>query len=223
MQNDFMDKTIFMVDDEKDLLDSMAAVILLHLKINIVLFNSPLEALKKIKSGDVPNLIISDIKMPKMDGLKFVSEIRQLNIRKPIIVMSAFANKSEAIQSLQLGVYGLLDKPLSYELLIHEITRALNLEEYALLTERLRSEKDLLIELFQKFISKNHERISNVENLLLNETKIFSKNKHKNKDKISNFLNDIIECNAIDREVSKVFQKVNELIAKQEAHMNYSI
>ncbi|WP_186644961.1 response regulator [Fluviispira vulneris] len=220
MKKDFMDKTIFIVDDEPDILDAMASVIQIYLKINIVLFNSSVEALEKIKSGDVPNLIISDIKMPMLDGLKFVSEIRKLNIRKPIIIQSAFANKKDAIQSLRLGVYGLLDKPVPHELLIHEITRALNMEEYALIAEQLRREKDLLIALFQKFIAKNHERIANVENLLLNESKVFSKN--KNKDKLATFLKDIKESNAIDREVSKVFQSVNELMTKQEEQINYT-
>lgn len=219
MNVEFKEKLIFIVDDEPDLLEALVDLIKIHFEINVQAFNSPINALEKLKEGQIPNLILSDIRMPQMDGLQFIEELKKLSVKKPVIVISAHADKKEAIQSLKLGVFGLLDKPIAYEMLIHEISRALSFEEFSLISAKLIKEKDNLIELLQKFIIKNHERISNVENMILDRKDLM----FEDQEKLKNFLTNIIESNKLDGEVIQVYKNVSDLIKKQESFMGNSI
>lgn len=85
----------------------------------IVSFKNPVDALKKL--DDSFDLIITDINMPKMDGIEFVKE---LNGRYEVIIMTANATLGRAIDSIQLGVKDFLLKPFEIDTLITAIERA---------------------------------------------------------------------------------------------------
>lgn len=71
-----------------------------------------LDGLQLIKSQR-PDLIITDIKMPVMDGLSMLAAMREINIDSKIIIISAFADFSYAQQAITFGVSEYLLKPIS--------------------------------------------------------------------------------------------------------------
>ena len=85
----------------------------------IVVFRSAIEALKKL--DDSFELVITDITMPRMDGIEFVKE---LNGKYEVIMMTGNATLNRAIDSIRLGVKDFITKPFEIETLIEAIERS---------------------------------------------------------------------------------------------------
>lgn len=70
-----------------------------------------------------PDLVITDIRMPDMDGLAFVAALREHNLRTKVIMLSGYAEFAYARQALQLGVDDYLLKPLDRRELREALTK----------------------------------------------------------------------------------------------------
>ena len=109
-----MKKTILVVDDELT-----TCVLLEHFlssQYEIITTNSGIEALTWLESN-LPDLIISDIQMPKMDGFDLLQDIRLKGYTKhtPIIMLSGRTESKERIKCYKLGAQDYLTKPFNPE------------------------------------------------------------------------------------------------------------
>ncbi len=80
------------------------------------------EALEHLRRGLV-DIIVTDLRMPEMDGLQFISAARQIDKTVPIILCSGFAQRDHLIQLMKLGAFGFIEKPVDIEhyfLLLHQ-------------------------------------------------------------------------------------------------------
>ncbi|MEW6212865.1 MAG: response regulator, partial [Acidobacteriota bacterium] len=84
------------------------------------------DALKKVQSGSF-DLVLTDIKMPNMDGLEFVSKVRNELNRKdlPIIIISTKGAEDDIERGMQMGANGYLSKPISMSQLRELVTTLL--------------------------------------------------------------------------------------------------
>ncbi|MCD6460797.1 sigma-54-dependent Fis family transcriptional regulator [bacterium] len=80
------------------------------------------EALDKLKAGGF-DLIISDVKMPDMNGIDFLSRLRDTGNDTPFLFMTAFATVPQAVQAIKKGAEDYLTKPFDPELLIEKIEK----------------------------------------------------------------------------------------------------
>ncbi len=81
------------------------------------------EALEKIKKNDF-DILISDLKMPKMDGLSLLKAVKQINSRVYVVIMTAFGEVQTAVAAMKAGAYDYIAKPFSIdeiELLVKRI------------------------------------------------------------------------------------------------------
>lgn len=106
--------TVYIVDDEAYIRDSLSKLIdWENLGFNTpILFSDAESALKRIDS-DKPFLIISDIKMPKMDGLEFFKTIYERNLKTNLFILSAYSEFSLAVKAMHYGVKRYFVKPIS--------------------------------------------------------------------------------------------------------------
>ena len=74
---------------------------------------------------DTPNLIISDIRMPGMDGIRLLDEIKQRSARVPVIVMTAYSDVERAVSAFQGGAFEFLSKPFDVDEMVGLVRRAL--------------------------------------------------------------------------------------------------
>ena len=81
-----------------------------------------------------PDLIISDVKLPDIDGMNVLKEIVKIEKNLPVIMITAYEDISITIKAIQQGAYDILEKPLEKERLKSIIVRALNSKK---LSERL--------------------------------------------------------------------------------------
>lgn len=140
-----MKKKIFIVDDEEVFRISLAD----DLKDNgytIYEYENPRKALEEINKIK-PDIIVTDIKMPKMNGLEFLKEIKTDNGELCVIVMTAYGSVDTAVQAMKDGAYDYIIKPFNLdELLIHleriyELRRIRN--DYQTLSLELRAKYDV--------------------------------------------------------------------------------
>jgi len=72
------------------------------------------------------DLVLTDLKMPRMDGIQLLEAVRQRNPRARVIIMSAFSTADTVVAALRHGVADFLQKPFDWEELQDALRRALN-------------------------------------------------------------------------------------------------
>jgi len=75
------------------------------------------------------DLLITDVRMPGMDGLSVIREARRYKASLPVIVITGFSTESTAIEALNLGVAGYLTKPFQRRHVLSKVARALGLDD----------------------------------------------------------------------------------------------
>jgi two-component system response regulator GlrR len=96
------------------------------------------EGVTVIRDG-VFNLVITDMRMPKLRGEDLVEAVASFNPEIPIIVMTAFAEVQEAVKLMQDGIYHYITKPFDVEDLVHKVNKALERQRTATEVRQIRS------------------------------------------------------------------------------------
>ena len=106
---------------------------------------------EKIKNNDY-DLVLCDIKMPKMDGVELLEEVKKIKPEIPMVMISGHGDMETAIQAMRLGAFDYISKP-------HDLNRLLNTVRNALDRKQLVVENKIL----KKKVSKNYEMIGESE------------------------------------------------------------
>ena len=115
---------IAIVEDDINMRKSLEIAMSDFKEFEIKTFKNAIDALKKLDNSY--DLVITDINMPKMDGLEFIKE---LDGKFEIIIMTGNATLSSAIESIHLGVKDFLLKPFEIDALIEAIRRESKIQE----------------------------------------------------------------------------------------------
>ena len=98
---------------------------------------------KELFYTHLPDLIITDVQMPRMDGLSMVNAIKQTHPKIPVIVMTAFNDTSYLFKSIELGISHYITKPVNLKILsskIDEIAEQIALKKKTRWQEKLLSQ-----------------------------------------------------------------------------------
>lgn len=117
-------KTIFLIEDSKTLLMCLKQS-LMDNGYRVETAENGKIAIDKVKSGLKPDLIITDINMPEMDGLEFIRQARQVLRFTPILTLTTETQQAKRDQARQLGATGWLVKPISSPSLLKVIEKVL--------------------------------------------------------------------------------------------------
>ncbi|RQP22887.1 sigma-54-dependent transcriptional regulator [Piscinibacter terrae] len=93
----------------------------------------------------VPGLrgvVVSDVRLPRMDGVSLLAEIRKIDADIPVALITAHGDVSLAVQAMRAGAYDFLEKPFAPERLVDVVTRALERRSLSLEVKGLRSQLD---------------------------------------------------------------------------------
>lgn len=84
----------------------------------------PIEALDSLKEN-VFDLIVTDIRMPRVDGIEFLRRVRNLRCEMPVILLTAYGTIPNAVEAMKQGAYEYLTKPFQGKQLLQIVQRAL--------------------------------------------------------------------------------------------------
>ena len=135
-------ETILVVDDEKNYLLVMANLLSDEGYETLTAENGQ-QALETIEENDL-NLVLTDMKMPSMDGIELVRRIREADPDLPVIVMTAFGTVEKAVEAIKSGAFDYITKPFQNEELMLTIRKALDM--YRLVREN----RELSLQLRQR-------------------------------------------------------------------------
>jgi two-component system chemotaxis response regulator CheY len=109
-----MAKTILIVDDSATMVLSVKSTLEMN-GFNVVTASDGVQALAKLKGGIKPDLIITDVNMPNMDGLELIRNVKTLPGFRftPILTLTTESQSAKRDQAKQLGATGWLVKPVS--------------------------------------------------------------------------------------------------------------
>jgi len=127
-------KRILVLDDEQAI-QRLLKVILEGEGYEVINTDDGRLALETIQRDGV-DLIIQDLRMPKMDGLTFLRLLKESHPEVPSIIITAFGTFETAIEAMRLGAYTHLNKPFDTEEIRHTVLRALERIEIAKKTPR---------------------------------------------------------------------------------------
>jgi two-component system, NtrC family, response regulator len=131
--------TILVVDDEKNYLLVMETL-LAGAGYGVLTIDSGEEALELTRRNDL-DLIITDMKMPRMSGIELMEQLKQVYPDLPVIMMTAYGTVEKAVEAMKKGAFDYILKPFKNEELLLTIAKALDLRH--LLTENRRLKQDL--------------------------------------------------------------------------------
>ncbi len=116
-------ETILIVDDNRDMQFTISNI-LKDQGYETITAGDGERAIKEVKTKS-PNLVLLDIKLPGMDGMKILEELKQIDKDVIIIMLTAFGAVKDAVRAMRLGAFDYISKPFDNEELVLIIKKAL--------------------------------------------------------------------------------------------------
>lgn len=116
-------------DDMIEIMKLNRTISSLKLNHNIVEANNGEEALKILEKKDnLPDIILLDLNMPKINGIEFLGILKNDEVLKyiPTIILTTSNNQKDLLECYKIGITGYVIKPLKYEDYVSKIERVLN-------------------------------------------------------------------------------------------------
>lgn len=129
-------ETVLIVDDEKNYPPILSAV-LEEEGFETLTAYSGKEALSVLKNSDV-DLVLTDMKMPSMDGIELLERIKEKDPGLPVIMMTAHGTVEKAVEAMQKGAYNYILKPFDNERLVIYVNKAVQMYRVIKENRRLR-------------------------------------------------------------------------------------
>ncbi len=105
-------KTIMLLDDDSHQREYLSDI-LQENGYQVIAFEDANEALSAIRQKTLIHLVITDLRMPHMDGLKFVEILREICSEIPVIMLTGHANVETYFKAIGLGVFEFINKPIN--------------------------------------------------------------------------------------------------------------
>ena len=131
---------ILIVDDELSIIEVLKSL-LSREGHSITTSGDGKDALRKLKEN-VFDLLITDIRMPEIDGITLLQQARELQSHLAVIVITAYAKVDNAVEAMKNGAFDYVTKPFKFDEIILTVQRALNYEQALAENEVLKSSLD---------------------------------------------------------------------------------
>lgn len=115
---------VLVVDDEESILDLLSRA-LASAQYDVDVAPNGIVALELLKK-QAYDLVITDLRMPGMDGLALITEARALHRKLPVVVITGYSSEASAIEAVNLGVSGYVTKPFKIPRVLEVAAKALD-------------------------------------------------------------------------------------------------
>ncbi len=133
-----MKERLLIVDDEPDMLENVSRI-LGKVGYECLTVSDATKAMTLLES-ERPDLLLTDLKMPGVDGLGLLRHARQVDPQMPVIILTAFATIESAVEAVKQGAFDYVPKPFTADQLKLVVDRALAQRRLAMENLRLREQ-----------------------------------------------------------------------------------
>ncbi|RLJ39910.1 sigma-54 dependent transcriptional regulator [Acidovorax sp. 106] len=132
------DLKVLIVEDDPDIVLGCEQALQLE---GIATESAPSAELARMRLGrDYPGVVVSDIRLPKMDGMAFLQELMAMDPQLPVVLITGHGDVSMAVQAMKDGAHDFIQKPFAPEQLVGAVRRALDKRRLVLEVRQLRSQ-----------------------------------------------------------------------------------
>ena len=132
------DLKVLIVEDDPDIVLGCEQALQLE---GIATESAPSAELARLRLGrDYPGVVVSDIRLPKMDGMAFLQELMGMDPELPVVLITGHGDVSMAVQAMKDGAHDFIQKPFAPEQLVGAVRRALDKRRLVLEVRQLRSQ-----------------------------------------------------------------------------------
>ena len=131
-------RRVLVVDDEPDMQGLLAKILVKKGGYDVRLADSGGRGLEIIHTW-LPDVVLTDIKMPGMDGVEFFGCLQEIDPTMTTIIMTGYGTVEMAVQMLKNGIYDFFQKPFDNDQILHAVARAM--ERTELLREKQKFEE----------------------------------------------------------------------------------
>ncbi|RYZ68132.1 MAG: response regulator [Proteobacteria bacterium] len=152
-----MDRKLLIVDDEVDLCELLSEISRPVATTILTACNGEeaLEIVRSMPKNSPIDAILSDISMPKKNGIEFLSELRFLGVYTPFIFLTGYGDKEKMATAIKYGAFDFFDKPANNKALVSRLDEALS---FGVLLRSLDDEVDDLMGLAPEGV-EDHEKL----------------------------------------------------------------
>ena len=133
--------SVIVVDDEASIRNAVEQWLSLS-GFDVQLFSGAQDCLDQLPAH-FPGVVVSDVRMPGMDGMALLSRLQQLDPDLPVILLTGHGDVPMAVEAMRVGAYDFLEKPFSPDALLSSLRRALEKRQLVLENRRLHEQADL--------------------------------------------------------------------------------
>ena len=129
---------IVVVDDDEYMREGLVET-LDSPEFSVVSFDNAAAALDEISDGSA-SILLTDLRMPEMDGMELLAQVKRLDPKLPVVMMTAFATIETAVEAMKKGAFDYIMKPFKAEEIDVVVTKALEYRRLVAENEYLRKE-----------------------------------------------------------------------------------
>ena len=133
-----MSAKILIIDDETDMLVMLEMLITDKTPHEVVTTNNPFEIEELLSKHDF-NIVITDLKMPMLDGIEVLDAVKRKDPEIPVIMITAFGTLEAAQEAVHRGAYDFITKPFRKEQILVALERALEWQRIIKENRKLKS------------------------------------------------------------------------------------
>ena len=157
--------TLFVIDDDRDMIELLKEIFSDD-EYSLRCFTSSLKALQALKEEEgLPDLVLLDLMMPRMDGIAFLEQVRKMSASLPVIMITAHGSIETAVEALKKGASEYITKPFSFEELRLAVTNVLELNRLRRKVEAIT--RDRRGRYAPATLMGEHEELRNTREMLL--------------------------------------------------------
>ena len=157
--------SLLFVEDNKDAQEHIRLIFEDDVK-DLYIASDGIEGLRIYKNKS-PDIILTDINMPNMDGLSMVKEIKNIDKNQPILMMSAFDDKENLLEAINIGCNGFVSKPVNIDFLYDKLNS---------IAQKLHDEKEKQnlknLEIQKLYNLAHYDTLTNIPNKFLFEIEL---------------------------------------------------
>lgn len=138
-----MSEKILIVDDELDMRELLELIITDRTAYQVVTVSNPLLVPELLQGGGF-DLLISDLRMPQMDGMELLEQVRKIDAQLPYIILTAYGTVDSAIEAMRKGALDYITKPFRQEQILLTVEKALKFRRLQKENQALKKELETL-------------------------------------------------------------------------------